>query len=57
MYNMQIPTPYTLEKRPWEVLDKAKLVGGNFCQGKNNYKNDGIFHGFFLAPKKILSHD
>ena len=40
-----------IEKKKWDVLDKANLVGKNFCQGKNNYKTGGIFYGLFLAPK------
>ena len=39
------------EKKYWDVLDKANLVGKNFCQGKNQYKTGGIFYGLFLAPK------
>ena len=39
------------EKKYWDVVDKAKLVGENLCQGKNDYKNSGIFCGLFLAPK------
>ena len=34
------------------MLDKAKLVGKELCQGKNDYKTGGIFYGLFLAPKK-----
>ena len=40
-----------IEKKYWDVLDKAKLVGKNLCQGKNDYKTGGIFYGLFLAPK------
>ena len=40
-----------LEKKYWDVLDKANLVGKNLCQGKNDYKTGGIFYGLFLAPK------
>ena len=40
-----------IEKKYWDVLDKANLVGKNYCQGKNEYKTGGIFYGFFLAPK------
>jgi len=31
------------EKKYWDVLDKANLVGKNLCQGKNDYKSRGIF--------------
>ena len=27
------------------MLDKAKLVGQNWCPGKNNYKTEGVFMG------------
>ena len=27
------------------------MVGKNLLQGKNEYKNGGIFYGFSLAPK------
>ena len=27
------------------------MVGKNLLQGKNNYKDGGIFYGLFLAPK------
>ena len=40
-----------IEKKNWDVLDKANLVGENLCQGKNDFKTGGIFYGFFLAPK------
>ena len=42
---------FYIEKKYWDVLDKAKLVGKNLCQGKNNYKTGGIFYGLFLALK------
>ena len=40
-----------IEKKFWDVLDKANLVGEDLCQGKNDYKTGGIFYGLFLAPK------
>ena len=40
-----------IEKKYWDVLDKANLVGKNLCQGKNDYKTGGIFYSLFLAPK------
>ena len=40
-----------IEKKYWDVLDKAKLVGEGLCQGKNDYKSGGIFYALFLAPK------
>ena len=35
----------------WNRLEKAGLVGKNLLQGKNDYKDGGIFYGLFLAPK------
>ena len=40
-----------VEKKYWDVLDKANLVGEELCQGKNDYKTGGIFYGLFLATK------
>ena len=40
-----------IEKKYWDVLDKANLVVKNLCQGKNVYISGGIFYGLFLAPK------
>ena len=40
-----------IEKKHWDKLDNANLVGGNLGQGKNDYGNGGIFYGLFLAPK------
>ena len=40
-----------IEKKYWDVLDKANLVGKNLCQGKKDYKTGGIFYGLSLAPK------
>ena len=40
-----------IEKKYWDVLDKANLVGEELCQGKNDYKTGGIFYGLFLAAK------
>ena len=33
------------------IIDKAGLVGKILLQGKNDYKDGGIFYGLFLAPK------
>ena len=41
-----------IENEHWDKLDKAGLVGKNRLQGKNDYKEGGIFYGLFLAPKK-----
>ena len=43
-----------IEKRYWDVLDKAKLVGKELCQGKKVYKNRKYLHGFFQASKKNI---
>ena len=40
-----------IENKHWDKLDKAGLVGKNLLQGKNDYKDGGIFYGLFLAPK------
>ena len=40
-----------MEKKYWDVLDKANLVGEELCLGKNDYKTGGIFYRLFLAPK------
>ena len=40
-----------IEKKFWDVLDKANLVEDNLCQGKSDYKTGGISYGLFLAPK------
>ena len=40
-----------IENKHWDKLDKAGLVGRNLLQGKNDYKDGGIFYGLFLAPK------
>ena len=40
-----------IEIKNWDTLDKAGLVGKNLVQGKNDYKDGGIFYGLFLAPK------
>ena len=40
-----------LEKKFWDVLDKANLVGKNLCQRKNDYDGGPFFYGLLLAPK------
>ena len=42
-----------IENKHWDKLDKAALVGKSLLQGKNDYKDGGIFYGLFLAPKII----
>ena len=42
-----------IENKHWDKLDKAGLVGKKLQQGKNDYKDGGIFYELFLAPKKI----
>ena len=32
-----------IEKKYWDVLDRANLVGEGLCQGKIDYKTVGIF--------------
>ena len=43
-----------IENKHWDKLDEAGLVGKGLLQGKNDYKDVGIFYGLFLASKKIL---
>ena len=33
-----------IEKKYWDVLDEANLVGDELCQGKNDYETGGIFY-------------
>ena len=40
-----------IEKKYWDVLDKANLIGDELCQGKNDYKTGGIFYGLYLGCK------
>ena len=40
-----------IENKHWDKLDKGGLFGKNLLQGKNDYKDGGIFYGLFLAPK------
>ena len=40
-----------IENKHWDTLGKAGLVGKNLLQGKNDYKDGGVFYGLFLAPK------
>ena len=40
-----------IENKHWDKLNKAGLVGKNLLQGKNDYRDRGIFYGLFLAPK------
>ena len=40
-----------IENKHWDNLHKAGLVGKKLLQGKNDYKDGGIFYGLFLAPK------
>ena len=40
-----------IENKHWDKLSEAGLVGKNLRQGKNDYKDGGIFYGLFLAPK------
>ena len=40
-----------IENKHWDKLEKAGLVGKILLEGKNDYKDGGIFYGLFLAPK------
>ena len=50
IYYTDIDSLY-IDKKHWDVLDKAKLVRKRLCQGKEGYKTGGIFYVLFLAPK------
>ena len=39
------------ENKSWNKLDALGSVGEKLLQGKNGYKDEGIFNGLFLAPK------
>ena len=39
------------ENKHWDELNESGLVGKNLLQGKNDYKDGGIWFGLFLAPK------
>ena len=39
------------EKKHWQNLDKAGLVGKKLLQGKNDFKEGGIWYALYLAPK------
>ena len=41
-----------IENKHWDKIDKIRLVGKNLLQGRNDYKDGGIFYGLFLAPKR-----
>ena len=53
VYYTDTDSLYT-ENKHWEKLDKAGLVGKNRLQGKNDYKEGGIWYGLFLAPKNTV---
>ena len=40
-----------IENKHSDKLDKAGLVCKNLLQGKNDYKDGGIFYGLLFAPK------
>ena len=40
-----------IDNKHWDKLETAGLVGKGLLQGKNDYKDGGIFYGLFLAPK------
>ena len=43
-----------IENKHWDNFDKPGLVGENLLQGKNGYKDGGIFCGLFQAPKESI---
>ena len=42
---------FYIENKHWDKLESVGLVGKNLLQGKNDYKDGGIFYALFLAPK------
>ena len=52
LYYENTDSMYT-ENKHWDKIDKAGLNGKNLLQGKNDYKDGGIFYGLFLIQKKI----
>ena len=40
-----------IENKHWDRLNKGGLVGKKLLQGKNDYRDGGIFYGLSLAPK------
>ena len=40
-----------IERKYWDVSNRAGLVGDTFCQNKNDYKSAGEFYSIFLALK------
>ena len=40
-----------IENKHWNKFESVGLVGKNLLQGKNDYKDGGIFYALFLAPK------
>ena len=40
-----------IENKHWDKLKEKSLIGKNRLQGKNDYKDGGMFYGLFLAPK------
>ena len=39
-----------IESKHWEKLDTAGMVGKSLLQGKNDYRDGGIWYGLFRAP-------
>ena len=52
MFIILIRIAYILRIKHWDKLDKAGLVGKNLLQGKNDYKDGGLWYALFLAPKR-----
>jgi hypothetical protein len=42
---------YTFQNEYYDKLAAKGYVGGELCQGKNDYGSGGIINGLFLAPK------
>ena len=49
-YYQDTDSTYTSQAH-YDILDKLGHVGGNMCQGKNDYENGGIVFGMYLGSK------
>ena len=40
-----------IKNKHWDNLKEKNFIGKEELQGKNDYKDGGIWYGLFLAPK------
>ena len=43
-----------IKSKNWNKSEKAGLIGESLIQVKKEYRDEVIFYGLFIAPKKIL---